>query len=67
MIDFLLKNLSVYLLFNIQPISLFLSGEVAPNIEWPDKATIFDVAVSIFAHIQIGSIGTMLTTIIGKG
>ena len=58
--------LSVYLLFNIQPISLFLSGEVTPNIKRPDKATIFYVAISIFAHIKIGGIGTILTAIIGK-
>ena len=40
--------------------------EEAPNIERPDKPILLDISISIFAHIKIGGIGTILTAIIGK-
>ena len=53
-------------LFNVYPIGLFVPCEESPNIKRFDKVILFDVAISIFSHIQVSGISTLLTALQSK-
>ena len=43
-----------------------MSAKETPNVERSDETSLFDISIAIFAHIEVGGIGTILTAIIGK-
>ena len=60
------KSSTKFVSFYIYPVRLLMLGENGRSEQGDGDRSLLDVAVAIFAHVEVGGIGALLATLKGK-